>query len=269
MLTVQFSTNGQKYPLPHSTLLEMAGDIASHAATQPELFRELSALNIPSVTEALADHVDVDDIPLEMADRMWQEGNNGTRKSLLRDRSFLQRITRRQLDDVLKANDEGQLAIVARNFEFDAEDGLRLNGKEVEELYKRLRAMPEREIRKALASNDNLPDSAEGLTLKERIALDAVRTDDYAVMSLEDVELFCKADSDALGSLAYNVDEIEDRSVRKAVTRMFMEHEDPTYRQEMADNHCMPRDVLKLLARCDDPIAVAYAEMTLEAKDED
>ena len=264
MTTLQLSTNGPKFNLPHSTLVEIAGDIAHHAATQQELFRALLDLNVPSITEALADHVDVDEITIEDADRMWQQGMCEARHSILRDDTFLQRITWQQWEDMLRMDDTRLFATVAENFDFGGQEQNRLNKDQTKRLHDFLKANPDRGVQKALLENDSLEDEWENVPLSQRIALDAVRIDDYANLSLEDVELFRHADNETLQSLSYNVDEIEDRRVRKAITQMFMEHADPKFRQEMALASNMPRDVLKQLTKCDDPIAAAYAMMTLE-----
>ena len=271
MTTIQLTTNGPAFNLPHSALVEVAGDIASHAANHQDLFRALLDLNIPSVTKALADHVDVDDITLEDADRIWQQGMSDTRQSLLRDSTFLQRLSKGQWDDLLRMDDSRLFATVAEYFDFDEQEdeGCRLNVDEVKHIHAFLKARPDREVRKALMENDSLEAEWEDVPLAERIAYDAVRVDDYATMDVEDVELFRNADNDALQSLSYNVDEIEDRKVRKAVAQLFMELPDPQFRQEIALESHTPKDVLKLLARGDDPIAAGYAMMTLEDMEEE
>lgn len=84
MTTLQLTNNGPQFNLPHSSLVEIAGDIALHAPNHPDLFHALLELDLPSITEALAAHVDVDDISVVVADRLGQQGMCEARHALLR-----------------------------------------------------------------------------------------------------------------------------------------------------------------------------------------
>lgn len=271
MANIQLTDNGPRFELPHNVLMEIAGDIASNVAYHNDLFRALLDLNIPSITEALAARVDADDISIEEADRLWQQGMFEARKSLLNDRTFLQRLSKEQMEDILRLDDNRLLAIVAEYFDFDEDeddDGdHRLDQADIDRLLAFLAAKQDLKIRKALMENDKLDPEKFPVTLEQRIALDVIRGEDYEELRVQDVELFRKADSEVLDTLSYNLDEIRDSKARKAFAQMLIDLPDPQYRQEMAIRYHQPKDVLKLIAKCNDPIAADYARKELEDRD--
>ena len=262
MATITLAEGGKAYPINYNLLVVLADNLPDNSAYN-ELAAALIDLGIPSITEKL---VSRENITMKQRDALWASGNIDVRRALIDENVFLADLTDQQAHDLIADNDVEALKRVAAYSELlypdgDNDQADRLSGEAADALIKFIRDHEDSEVRQELAENVGTPPKFLP-PLRDSIKHGSRRFN-LKGMTSDDMILLETASRKALENIANNIEEIQDKSLRREVGNFLASHIDPSVRLALAENGNAPISLLRLLLKDSEPDVVASAKETL------
>lgn len=265
MTDAKIILNGQEFPIHYRMLQVIAEDFPAQRQYM-ELAKAFIGLNIPSITAAIIENVEMD---REVMDAIWENGDIDIRRNLLQNDAFRQNLTDAQAREIIDANDEVMLEMIAATCEefYPDEDGngMRLSGQMADKLMECIIKSPTASVRGALINNSRTPTRFLP-SLREFVEIGGSYCSSGVIAAIkkEDVPFLATCSQGILKRIANSVEDIEDRGARRAVVEFIAAHPDPAVRLELAENSCAPNYAHHLLLADQDEDVVWTAQKALD-----
>ncbi len=262
MIYLRLHENGPEFPIGHDLLLGLARALGQRGG-YPDLTAALLELHIPSLSTALLNGFCLE---TEHLDRLWESGDLGVRRDLLKNMDFIRNLTDKQADDIIKADDIIMLHHLAHEIELLEGDlsEQRLSPARRDALWLHLRQHPDMRIRDSLADNPDLP-SAIAIPVSERLRLGLdLSYSSFRNLRLDELPALLQASSSDFIDFVSEADEICNQEVRHAVMEALASFPDPAVRLELAESTTGDVAILEKLAADQDPDVSTAARKNLE-----
>ena len=262
MMYLRLHENGPEFPIGHDLLLGLAGALRRRTS-YANLVTALLELHIPSLTKELLGALALE---TEQMDRLWESGDPYIRRALLSETVFIRDLTDKQAEDIIEDDDIVMLRNLAYCIELLEGDlsKQRLSPAKRDALWLYLRQHPDIRIRKALATNRNLPE-AIAIPVSERLRLGLDLTySSFRNLRLDEIPALRQASPSDLIALARKAENIPNQEVRHAVLEALLSFPDPAVRMELAESTTKDAAILTRLLADTDPGVRAAANENLE-----
>lgn len=252
MTDVKIIINGKEFPLYYQMLYEMAIRFPKEVR-YVALEKALIDLNIPSITEKLIERND--ELPAEMMDEVWKNGDMYIRRTLLNSEQFIINLSDEQVQDIIDADDKEMLKLIVKNNKYFFRDkgkkctrlSVNLENELIQYMYRNL----DDETLKDIWDNSNTP--PKYLPKFQEYYFEKNHKD-FAIniisgIKKDDVPTLAHFPPLFLIKIAEHIDKIRSKNAQEKTAEFLATHADPGIRMALARNDSAPNSALLLLKK--------------------